>query len=81
MNKDFTPEEVLTQILENQQTIMNVLYNMYFPTITQYNCGSIERTIATDNSNRLRYYIEETADLLERKRKEKMNEVSKSRTD
>lgn len=67
-------EEYVEQILENQQTIMNVLYNMCFPIITQYNCGSIERTMATDNSNRLRYHIEETANLLERKRKENKNE-------
>jgi hypothetical protein len=67
-------EEYVEQILENQQTIMNVLYNMCSPTITQYNCGSIERTIATDNSNRLIYHIEETADLLERKRKENKDE-------
>ena len=67
-------EEYVEQILENQQTIMNVLYNMCFPTITQYNCGSIERTMAVDNSNRLRYHIEETTDLLERKRKENKDE-------
>lgn len=64
-------KEEIKQILENQQTIMNVLYNMYFPTITQYNCGTIERTMAADNSNRLKYHIEETKDLLERKHKEK----------
>ena len=74
-------EEEIKQILENQQTIMNVLYNMYFPTITQYNCGIIERTMATDNSNRLRYHIEETADLLERKRKEKKDGENKNAKD
>lgn len=54
---------------------------MYFPTITQYNCGSIERTMAADNSNRLRYNIEETADLLERKRKEKNDGENKNAKD
>lgn len=58
--------KVEQQILKNQQTIMSVLYNMCFPTIAQYDCGSMERTIATDNSNRLRYHIAETTDLLER---------------
>lgn len=74
-------EEYVEQILENQQTIMSVLYNMCFPTIAQYNCGSIERTMATDNSNRLRYHIEETTDLLERKRKEKNDGENKNAKD
>ena len=47
---------------------MSVLYNMYFPTIAQYAWGSIERTVAADNSNRLRYRMDETEDLLERER-------------
>ena len=59
-------KKVEQQILKNQQTIMSALYNMYFPMITQYACGSIERAVATDNSNRLRYCISETEDLLER---------------
>lgn len=59
-------KKVERQILKNQQTIMSALYNMYFPTITQYACGSIERTVAADNCNRLRYRISETEDLLER---------------
>ena len=63
--------EEMEQILKNQLAIMNVLYNMYFPTASQYHCGSVDRTIATDNSNRLIYNIEQTINLLGRMRKEK----------
>ena len=56
----------IEQILKNQQIIMSVLYNMYSPTIAQYPWGSIERTVAVDNSGRLRYHMDETEDLLER---------------
>lgn len=59
-------KKVEQQILKNQQTIMSVLYNMYSPTIAQYAWGSIERTVAADNCNRLRYRMDETDDLLER---------------
>jgi len=50
---------------------MNVLYNMYFPTASQYHCGSVDRTIATDNGNRLIYNVEQTVNLLGRIHKEK----------
>lgn len=60
--------KVEQQILKNQQTIMSVLYNIYSPTIAQYAWGSIERTMAADNSSRLRYRIDETEDLLEKER-------------
>lgn len=61
----------MEQIIKNQLAIMNVLYNMYFPTVSQYYCGSVDRTIATDNANRLVYNIEQTVDLLGRIHKEK----------
>lgn len=62
-------EEYVEQILKNQLVIMNVLYKMYFPTISQYHCGSVDRTIATDNCNMLIYNIEQTVNLLGRKKK------------
>jgi len=61
----------MEQILKNQQAIMNVLYNMYFPTASQYYCGSVDRTIATDIGNRLIYNIEQTVNLLGKIHKEK----------
>ena len=61
----------MEQILKNQLAIMNVLYNMYFPTASQYHCGSVDRTIAADNGNRLIYNMEQTIDLLGRMHKEK----------
>lgn len=61
----------MEQIIKNQLAIMNVLYNMYLPTESQYYCGSVERTIATDSGNRLIYNIEQTINLLGRTHKEK----------
>ena len=61
----------MEQILKNQLAIMNVLYNMYFPTASQYHCGSVDRTIVTNNGNRLIYNIEQTVNLLGRIHKEK----------
>ena len=63
--------EEMEQIIKNQLAIMNVLYNMYLPTASQYHCGSVDRTIATDNGNRLIYNIEQTVNLLGRMHKEK----------
>ena len=65
-------EEYVEQILKNQLAIMNVLYNMYFPTASQYHCGSVDRTIATDNGDRLIYNGEQTVNILGRMRKEKI---------
>jgi len=59
----------MEQILKNQLAIMNVLYNMSFQTASQYHCGSVDRTIATDIGNRLIYNIEQTINLLGRKKK------------
>lgn len=61
----------MEQILKNQLAIINVLYNMSFPTASQYRCGSVDRTIVTDNGNRLIYNIEQTVNLLGRIHKEK----------
>lgn len=61
----------MEQILKNQMAIMNVLYNMYFPTASQYHCGSVDRTIVANNGNRLIYNIEQTVNLLGRIHKEK----------
>lgn len=70
-------EEHVEQILKNQQAIMNVLYNMYFPTASQYYCGSVDRTIATDIGNRLIYNIEQTLNLLGRMHNENINRTNK----
>lgn len=64
-------EEYVEQILKNQLAIMNVLYNMYFPTASQYHCGSADMTIAANIGNRLLYNMEQTVNLLGRMRKEK----------
>lgn len=64
-------EEYVEQILKNQQAIMNALYYIYYPTTLQYHCGSVDRTMMTDNSNRLIYNVEQTVNLLGRMRKEK----------
>lgn len=64
-------EEYVEQILKNQQAIMNVLYNMYLPTASQYYCGSVDRTIATDIGNRLLFNMEQTVNLFGRMRKKK----------
>ena len=61
----------MEQILKNQLAIMNVLYNMSFPTASQYHCGSVDRTVITDNGNRLIYNIEQTVNLLGRMHEEK----------
>ena len=61
----------MEQILKNQQAIMNVLYNMYLPTASQYHCGSADMTIAANIGNRLLYNMEQTVNLLERTHKEK----------
>ena len=64
-------EEYVEQILKNQLAIMNVLYNMYLPTASQYHCGSADMTIAANIGNRLLYNMEQTVNLLGRMRKEK----------
>lgn len=64
-------EEYVEQILKNQQAIMNVLYNMYLPTASQYHCESADITIATDIGNRLLFNMEQTVNLLGRMRKKK----------
>ena len=69
--------EEMEQIIKNQLAIMNVLYNMYLPTASQYHCGSVERTIATDNGNRLIYNIEQTVNLLGRIHNEDINRTNK----
>ena len=70
-------EEYVEQILKNQLAIMNVLYNMSFPTASQYRCGSVDRTIVTDNGNRLIYNIEQTVNLLGRMHNEDINRTNK----
>lgn len=69
-------DEYVEQILKNQLAIMNVLYNMYLPTASQYHCGSVERTIATDNGNRLIYNIKQTVNLLGRIHNEDINRTN-----
>ena len=70
-------EEYVEQILKNQQAIMNILYNMYFPTASQYHCGSADMTIAIDIGNRLIYNIEQTVNLLGRIHNEDINRTNK----
>lgn len=70
-------EEYVEQILKNQQAIMNVLYNMYLPTASQYHCGSTDMTIATDIGNRLLFNMEQTVNLLGRMHNEDINRTNK----
>lgn len=70
-------EEYVEQILKNQQAIMNVLYNMYLPTASQYHCGSADMTIATDIGNRLLFNMEQTVNLLGRIHNEDINRTNK----
>lgn len=56
----------IEQILKNQQVIMNVLYNMYKPTLTQYNLK-----VDINNRNMLLCNMEQTINLLERIHKDK----------
>lgn len=56
----------MEQILKNQLAIMNVLYNMYKPTLTQYNLK-----VDINNRNMLLCNMEQTVNLLERIHKEK----------
>ncbi len=59
-------DEYVEQIFKNQQVIMNVLYNMYQPTITQYNFN-----VDKNNRNILLCNIEQTANLLGRMHEER----------
>lgn len=70
-------EEYVEQILKNQQAIMNVLYNMYFPTASQYYCGSADMTIAADIGNRLLFNMEQTVNLFGRIHNENINRTNK----
>lgn len=56
----------MEQIFKNQQVIMNVLYRMYQPTITEYNFK-----VDINNRNMLLCNIEQTANLLGRMHEER----------
>lgn len=64
--------EEMEQILKNQLAIMNVLYRMYQPTITEYNFK-----VDINNRNMLVYNIEQTVDLLGRIHNEDINRTNK----
>lgn len=64
--------EEMEQILKNHLAIMNVLYNMYKPTLTKYNFK-----VDIDNRNMLLCNIEQTADLLVRIHNENTDRTNK----
>lgn len=65
-------EEYVEQILKNHLVIMNVLYNMYQPTLTKYNFK-----VDIDNRNMLLCNIEQTVDILGRIHNENTDRTNK----
>lgn len=62
----------MEQILKNHLVIMNVLYRMYQPTITEYNFK-----VDINNRNMLLCNIEQTVNLLGRMHNEDINRTNK----
>lgn len=64
--------EEMEQILKNQLAIMNVLYRMYQPTITEYNFK-----VDINNRNMLLCNMEQTVNLLGRMHNENTDRTNK----